>query len=232
MKGPRVLAQSSDTPYVVGVAVVEDSAMLRELIEEAITENSELNLVSSARSVRDALESVPWADVQFATIDLQLPDGVGLVLGQQLRVRHPQLRIAILSDHRRPNLLDAIPVDERHYWSYILKSSIDGKQQLGELLAFAAHHAFIDQNVAAEGGESEQLVASLTDQQREILSLVAKGLSNAAIGRSLALADKSVEYHLRQIYLRLGLAGDNNSNQRVSATVMYLRRYSDPSLNA
>ena len=123
-------------------------------------------------------------------------------------------------------------MDERHFWSYILKSSIDGRQQLGELLAFAAHHAFIDQNVTAESGESELLVASLTEQQREILALVAKGLSNSAIGRTLALADKSVEYHLRQIYLRLGLAGDSDSNQRVSATVMYLRRYSNPSLNS
>ena len=206
--------------------------MLRELIEEAVTEHPELYLIGSAGNVRDALETIPWPQVEFATIDLQLPDGVGLVLGQKLRLRHPQLRVAILSDHRRPNLLDVIPMDERHFWSYILKSSIDGRQQLGELLAFAAHHAFIDQNVTAESGESELLVASLTEQQREILALVAKGLSNSAIGRTLALADKSVEYHLRQIYLRLGLAGDSDSNQRVSATVMYLRRYSNPSLNS
>ena len=220
--------RSSSSPNHVGVAVVEDSSMLRELIEEAIAEHPGLSLVASAGSVRDAMETITWADVQFATIDLQLPDGVGLLLGQELRARYPHLRIAILSDHRRPNLLEASPKDERHFWSYILKSSIDGRQQLGELLALAAHHSFMDQNANIGSGEAELLISSLTSQQREILALVARGLSNSAIGKNLALAEKSVEYHLRQIYSRLGLAGDNDSNQRVSATVMYLRRYSNP----
>jgi len=219
---------SFDAPSAVGVAIVEDSAMLRELIEEAVTKQPGLNLVASVRNVRDALDTIPWDEVQFATIDLQLPDGVGLMLGQELRRKYPRLRVAILSDHRRPNLLDVIPIGERHFWSYILKSSVDGRQQLGELLAFAAHHAFFDQNINVGGAEGQRLVAALTDQQREILSLVARGLSNAAIGRKLTLAAKSVEYHLRQIYLTLGLAGDADSNQRVSATVLYLRRFSDP----
>jgi DNA-binding NarL/FixJ family response regulator len=69
-------------------------------------------------------------------------------------------------------------------------------------------------------------IAGLTAQQRQILALVARGLSNSAIGTRLTLADKSVEYHLRQVYARLGIGADTESNQRVTATVMYLKRYS------
>jgi DNA-binding NarL/FixJ family response regulator len=210
----------------IGVAVVEDSAMLRELIEEAVAEHPSLHLTGSARSLRDAIGEIPWPDTQFATIDLNLPDGVGLELGTRVRATYPHMRIAILSDHRRPGLLDSIPVDEQPFWSYILKSSLDGRQQLGELLAFAAVHSYIDPRVAADAGDVEMTIAGLTEQQRQILALVARGLSNSAIGTRLTLADKSVEYHLRQVYARLGIGADTEANQRVTATVMYLKRYS------
>jgi DNA-binding NarL/FixJ family response regulator len=210
----------------IGVAVVEDSAMLRELIEEAVAEHPGLHLTGSARSLRDAVEQIPWSATQFATIDLNLPDGVGVELGARVRVNYPQMRIAILSDYRRPGLLDAIPADEQTFWSYILKSSIDGRRQLGELLAFAAAHAYIDPRVTSDAGDVETAIAGLTEQQRQILALVARGLSNSAIGTRLTLADKSVEYHLRQVYARLGIAADTEANQRVTATVMYLKRYS------
>jgi len=210
----------------IGVAVVEDSAMLRELIEEAVAGHPRLHLTGSARSLRDAVEVIPWASTRFATIDLNLPDGVGFDLGKRVRANFPDLRIAILSDHRRPGLLDSIPKDEQSYWSYILKSSIDGRQQLGELLAFAATHSYIDPRVTADAGDVELVIAGLTDQQRDILALVARGLSNSAIGTRLTLADKSVEYHLRQVYARLGITADTEANQRVTATVMYLKRYS------
>lgn len=210
----------------IGVAVVEDSAMLRELIEEAVAEHPGLHLTGSARGLRDAVGAIPWSTTQFATIDLNLPDGVGLELGMRVRANHPHMRIAILSDHRRPGLLDSIPTNEQHYWSYILKSSIDGRQQLGELLAFAASHSYIDPRVTADAGDVELAIAGLTEQQRKVLALVARGLSNGAIAKRMAIADKSVEYHLRQVYARLGITTDTEANQRVTATVMYLKRYS------
>ena len=176
--------------------------------------------------MREAVSQIPWRSTQFATIDLQLPDGVGMELAQRVRASYPAMRVAILSDHRRPSLLDMLDSDELRFWSYILKSSIDGRRQLGELLALAATTAYIDSRVISAAGEAELLIASLTDQQREILSLVVRGLSNSAIARQMSLADKSVEYHLRQIYVRLGLPKDTDANQRVSATVLYLQRFS------
>ena len=217
---------TASPPPSVGVAVVEDSAMLRELIEEAIEGHPGLHLTGSARTMREAVSQIPWRSTQFATIDLQLPDGVGMELAQRVRASYPAMRVAILSDHRRPSLLDTLDADELRFWSYILKSSIDGRRQLGELLALAATTAYIDPRVISAAGEAELLIASLTDQQREILSLVVRGLSNSAIARQMSLADKSVEYHLRQIYVRLGLPKDTDANQRVSATVLYLQRFS------
>ena len=58
-----------------------------------------------------------------------------------------------------------------------------------------------------------------------MLGLVARGLSNSAIARELSLSDKSVEYHLTQIYQRLGILGDSEANQRVLAAVTFLQQY-------
>ena len=69
---------TASLPPSVGVAVVEDSAMLRELIEEAIEGHPDLHLTGSARTMREAVSQIPWRSTQFATIDLQLPDGVGM----------------------------------------------------------------------------------------------------------------------------------------------------------
>ena len=134
------------------------------------------------------------------------------------------MRVAIRSDHRRPGLLSTLDAEDLPYWSYILKSSIDGRRQLGELLAIAATSASFDPRVISAAGEAELRIAALTDQQREIHSLVAHGLSNSAIVRQMSLADKSVEYHLRRVYLRRGLPKDTDANQRVTATVLCLQR--------
>lgn len=210
----------------IGVAVVEDSAMLGELIEEAIDSHPQLRLTGRVRTVREAHESIPWAETQLASIDLHLPDGLGLSLAKRIRVSHPDTKILIFSDHRRPTLLESIDVSELGSWSYVLKSSIEGRAQLGEVLYRAASGGYIDPRIEAAASNAETLIATLSDQQRRVLGLVARGMSNSAIAKELTLSDKSVEYHLTQIYQRLGILGDSEANQRVLAAVTFLQQYS------
>lgn len=209
----------------IGVAVIEDSAILRELIEESITRQPGLVHTGSAGNLRDAGRSIDWVRTGLATVDLFLPDGLGVELGARIRASHPHVRIVILSDHRRPGLLQHLSDEERPYWSYLLKTSIEGRQQLGELLLATARVSHIDPQIVGNAGPNENAIAGLSEQQRVILGHIARGLSNAAIARTLHLAEKSVEYHVTQIYQRLGILGDADANARVSAAVLYLRRF-------
>ena len=199
--------------------------MLRELIGDAVAEVPEMRLVGSAANCHEATELIDWSKVSFATLDLHLPDGLGIDLGRWLRERYPMLRIAILSDHRRRSLLAGLTATELPFWSYILKASINGRQHLAELLSSAAHSSYIDPQIDIAGSRSEEAINGLSDQQRKILGLVARGLSNGTIARQLFLSEKSVEYNLTQTYVALGLAGDSGANQRVTAAVLYLHRY-------
>jgi len=209
----------------IGVVVVEDSVMLRELIESVVSDTPGFELVGSAGSCRQATENIDWERVSFAVLDLHLPDGLGVALGAHVREWNQRSRIAILSDHRRRSLLSSLTAEEVPYWSYILKSSLDGRQHLSELLVRASAGSYIDPNIDVAGGQVEETINNLSDQQRRILGLVARGLSNGAIAKQLFLSEKSVEYNLTQTYQARGLSGDASANQRVSAAVMYLQRF-------
>lgn len=217
--------ESNESTPTLGVAVVEDSAMLGELIEEAIESHPKLHLTARVGSIRAAYTSVPWNETQLASIDLHLPDGLGISLGRRIRASHPRTRILILSDHRRPSLLRGIDPEDLPHWSYILKSSIEGRQQLGDALYRAATESYIDPRIETGASDAEVVIAGLSEQQRRVLALVSRGLSNSAIAKQMNIADKSVEYHLTQIYQRLGLIGDSEANQRVMAAVTYLQQY-------
>ena len=209
----------------IGVAVVEDSVMLRELLENVVNDSPEFELVGSAGTCRQATEGIEWDRVSFAVLDLHLPDGLGVALGAHIREWNQAARVAILSDHRRRSLLSSLTADELPYWSYILKSSLDGRRHLADLLAKAAVGSYIDPNIEVSVGKAEEAINNLSDQQRRILGLVARGLSNGAIAKQLFLSEKSVEYNLTQTYQALGLTGDASANMRVSAAVLYLQRF-------
>jgi DNA-binding NarL/FixJ family response regulator len=76
-------------------------------------------------------------------------------------------------------------------------------------------------NVLVTCGES-QAVHELSDRERELLGLMAAGLSNAGISRTLFLSPKTVETHVRSIFMKLGLAPEDGSHRRVMAVLMYL----------
>jgi len=66
-------------------------------------------------------------------------------------------------------------------------------------------------------------VATLTDREREVLSLLAEGLSNVAIAERIFVTERTVEAHTKQIFEKLGLETDPSSNRRVLAVLTFLR---------
>lgn len=203
----------------IRVAIVEDVPLFRRILTDILEESEELELVATAATVRQATTLIPNAEPEVLLLDLNLPDGHGFDLGVGLRRELPEMRIVILSDHVRPEVLSMLPAGESPWWSYVLKSGINGPDDL--ISVIRATKPRIDEAVRKAQGNEDVALQLLSERQRQILALVAAGYSNTAIAESLCIQPKSVEFHLTQIYTVLRLKDDGTRNVRVQAAVRF-----------
>lgn len=204
------------------MALLEDVPLFRQVIEQVLEDSPAVELTASASTCHQALTIFPSARPEVALLDLFLPDGRGFDVGVQLRQQLPDLRVIILSEHVRPRLLSALPDSERPYWSYLLKTGVSSRQTLLNAIHECRAQPMVDDRVQEPRYTHRQLqMEMLSDRQREILSLVAAGLSNGAIAERLFMSPKSVEYHLTQIYSQLQVSTDATANARVQAALLY-----------
>jgi DNA-binding NarL/FixJ family response regulator len=212
----------------VRVAIVEDEPLYRGLLEQHLARHPHLEVVGTYANGAAAVEGVADVAADVVTLDIELPGGVdGIQTALTLRARDARLGIVILSNHADPRFLGALPREVTSGWSYLLKKSVSNVETLERAIEGAANGTVtLDPAIVAAmqpkaGGAS----AHLTPRQREILALVAQGLSNAAIGDRLVLAEKSVENQLTSIYGELGIdrRASAEVHPRVSAVLAYLR---------
>ena len=202
--------------------MVEDVPLFRQLLEETIQDEPSLLLCASAGSCSHARTVVPPSAADVLLLDLHLPDGFGFDVGLQIRRELPDLSVVVLSEHVRPQVRESLPPEERSHWSYLLKTGVSSRLDLVAAIRGSRTRALIDSRVKdASVGARERRIDLLSDQQRQVLSLVAAGMSNQAIAQATHLAPKSVEYHLTQIYQQLDVTPDAGANSRVQAAVIY-----------
>jgi DNA-binding NarL/FixJ family response regulator len=112
-------------------------------------------------------------------------------------------------------------------FGYLLKDRVlDLEEFLDALRRVAAGGSALDPQVVASliaTNDPRRPLASLTDRERDVLSLVAEGRSNAAVARRLWLTDRTVETHIRHIFAKLGLFDSDDDHRRVLAVLSYLR---------
>jgi DNA-binding NarL/FixJ family response regulator len=213
----------------IKIAIVEDEPLFRGLLENHLRRHPRLEVVGAYADGASALASLPQIGPDVVTLDIEMPGRMdGIEVGLALRQRLPRLGIVILSNHADPRFLGALPREATSGWSYLLKKSVSDIDTLDRAVEGAANGTVtLDPSVVASmqprpGGP----LARLTPRQREILGLLAQGLTNAAIAEKLVLAEKSVENQLTSIYGELGIdrrGNDPTLHPRVSAVLSYLR---------
>ena len=211
------------------IAIVEDEPLFRGLLENHLRRHPRLEVVGAFADGVSALASLPEIGPDVVTLDIEMPGRMdGIEVGLALRQRLPGLGIVILSNHADPRFLGALPREATSGWSYLLKRSVSDIETLDRAIEGAANGTvMLDPAVVAAmrprpGGP----LTRLTPRQREIVGLLAQGLTNAAIAERLVLAEKSVENQLTAIYGELGIDRrglDPTVHPRVSAVLTYLR---------
>jgi DNA-binding NarL/FixJ family response regulator len=215
----------------VRVVIGEDEALLREGLV-LLLERAGFDVVASEddadRLVAAALRHRP----DVVVTDIRMPPGGtddGLRAALRLRSRLPRTGILVLSQHlSRQYAIDLLAGDASGV-GYLLKQRVaDARRFAADIRRVAGGSTVLDPEIAAAAvARAEQVddrVSRLTRRQREVLSLLAEGLSNAAIAESLVITEKSVVEHVSKVYEALELPQTGNEHRRVLAVLRYLSR--------
>jgi len=207
------------------VSIVEDEALVRGMLEEALSAQEGIQVVHSVPGVQEARLVITPGSSDVAVLDVNLPDGNGVSLGLQLQRADPDLAIMLLSSEDVMGLFSSVQDQAARPWSYLSKRSSFARDVLVRaVVATAQGQVVLDPYLVQRSTpRARTAVAELTPAQFQVLRLVAEGWSNQGVAERLGLSERSVESHLQAIYQRLRISGDEH-NRRVAAVLAFLEQ--------
>jgi DNA-binding NarL/FixJ family response regulator len=211
------------------VVVAEDVMLTREGITRLLTDAG-VEVVGETGDAASLLRAVRMTQPDAAVVDIRMPPthtDEGLVAAQQIRAEHPAIGVLILSQYVEPRYAMRLIEEHPGRVGYLLKERVfDVANLIDALRRLADGETVVDPTIVARLVARKRRAGpldKLTTREREVLALVAEGLSNRAIAARLFVTERTVEAHVKQIFLKLGLSTDPQSHRRVLAVLAYLR---------
>jgi DNA-binding NarL/FixJ family response regulator len=209
----------------VRVVIAEDQVLLREGLRRLFEEagHDVIQAVDDADHLRAAISE---HEPDLAVVDIRMPPTFkdeGIRAAGWIRDAHPDVGVLILSQHVES--AGAVGLVSRGGFGYLLKDRVlDVAEFLDAADRVSRGGSALDPKVVASlvGGDTDSLEA-LTAREREVLSLMAEGLTNNAIARRLVLTERTVEGHVRSVLIKLDLPSNDDAHRRVLAVIAYLR---------
>jgi DNA-binding NarL/FixJ family response regulator len=209
----------------VRVVIAEDQVLLREGLRR-LFEDAGHNVIEAVADADRLRAVVSEHRPDIAVVDIRMPPTFkdeGIRAAGWIRDAHPEVAVLVLSQHVES--AGALPLVSRGGFGYLLKNRVlDVAEFLEAAERVARGGSALDPRVVASliGAETDALEA-LTAREREVLSLMAEGLSNNAIARRLVLAERTIEGHVRSVLMKLDLPESDDAHRRVLAVITYLR---------
>jgi DNA-binding NarL/FixJ family response regulator len=211
------------------VVVADDVMLTREGITRLLTDAG-IEVAGQACDATSLLRAVRMTQPDAAIVDIRMPPTYtdeGLVAAQQIRAEHPGVGVLILSQYVEPRYAMRLLDEHPERVGYLLKERVfDVVILIDALVRLADGETVVDPTIVARLAARKRLAGpldELTAREREVLALVAEGFSNRAIAGSLFVTERTIEAHVKQIFLKLGLITDPGSHRRVLAVLAYLR---------
>lgn len=211
------------------VVVADDVMLTRAGITRLLTDAG-VDVVGEAGDAASLLRAVRTTQPDAAVVDIRMPPthtDEGLVAAQQIRAEHPDTGVLILSQYVEPHYAMRLIDEHPERTGYLLKERVfDVANLIDALRRLADGETVVDPTIVARlfaRKRQADPLDTLTVREREVLALVAEGLSNRAIAARLFVTERTVEAHVKQIFLKLGLGTDPDSHRRVLAVLTYLR---------
>jgi DNA-binding NarL/FixJ family response regulator len=209
--------------------VADDVMLTREGIVRLLGDAG-VDVVGEAEDADGLLQHVRLRRPDAAIVDIKMPPThteEGLVAAQQIRAEHPDVGVLVLSQYVEPSYAMRLLEEHPERVGYLLKERVfDVAILIDALRRIGDGETVVDPTIVSRlvgRRRREDPLAELTEREREVLGLVAEGLSNRGIAARLFITERTVEAHVKQIFAKLRLDANPESHRRVLAVLAYLR---------
>jgi DNA-binding NarL/FixJ family response regulator len=198
-----------ETARPVTVFLLDDHEIVRRGLRELLESDGTITVVGESGLAREAARRIPALRPDVAVLDGRLPDGTGMDVCRDVRSIDPSIACLILTSYDDDEaLVSAIMAGAA---GYVLKQ-IRGNELLAAVHRVAQGQSLIDPKLTQrvvhrirEEPQDDPALASLTDQERRILLLIAEGLTNRQIAERMFLAEKTVKNYVSSLLAKLGM---------------------------
>ncbi len=213
------------TVEMIRVVVVDDHTLMRQGLVGLLDDEPDIEVIGQAGDISSARKTIEAMSPDMILMDLGLPDGSGLDLTAELTNADPGMRVLVVTMHERDDyLFQALRAGAS---GYVLKGA-EIQELLTAVRTVAGGETYIDQSLTGklvadylsrlEGGEDRTQFDGLTEREREVLTLIADGLTSVGIGERLFLSPHTVQTHRDHIMTKLDL------HSRVELTKYAIRK--------
>jgi DNA-binding NarL/FixJ family response regulator len=215
----------------IRVVLAEDSLLVREGVRQLLDVDPEIDVVAAVGDLESLRAACEREQPDVVVTDIRMPPSntdEGIRLAGELRERHPETGVVVLSQHSDPVYALALLEGGSARRAYLLKERVHNRAELtAAIQAVASGGSLVDSKivdglVTARSRSEHSPLNELTMREREVLAEIARGKSNTAIAEELFLTKRAVEKHINAIFLKLGLANAEDVSKRVKAALMLL----------
>ncbi len=196
----------TETKPHIRVLLADDHVIVRAGIRQLLDHSGDIQIVAEASDGEAAQALIQQYRPDVAVLDIQMPKGSGIEVTRWVRANMPGVGVLILTAYNDDPYVMAVLQAGAN--GYVLKTASP------EELIAAVHDVYdgksvLDASVTHKlmehmfGGAKPPVVEELTDREREVLALTAKGFTNKAIGVQLGISDRTVQGHLAHVFSKL-----------------------------
>jgi DNA-binding NarL/FixJ family response regulator len=192
----------------INILVADDHPLFRQALSEALSQTSFKINISQVQTLADALEAADQGDLDLILLDLKMPDSVGLMGLIELREKHPETAIAVVTANESSQTMRK--VKSAGAIGYLIKSMeldalVDALNTLLKGEQYFSLEGVVDQKDVDNDIDAMKKLASLTPQQQNVLSLISRGYLNKQIAYELNIKETTVKTHVSEIFRKLGI---------------------------
>jgi DNA-binding NarL/FixJ family response regulator len=200
---------------MIKVLLVDDHPVVRVGLRGMLATEDDLEVVAEAGGAAEAVAAVRLHAPDVVLMDLRMPDGDGVEATARVLAQRPATRVVVLTTHETDS--DILRAVEAGAAGYLLKDA--SRQDLAQAIRAAARgETVLAPSVAAKLVSRMRSPVDLSLREIEVLRLVARGSTNAEIGRELFISEATVKTHLLRTFGKLGVS------DRTAAVTAALRR--------